>query len=183
MGQDHSSSSKLVIIGSIGAPFGINGWLKVNSYTEPKENLLHFKKWFLVDENNTTNSQQPLPCVVLEARETKDRFLVLFTGVADRSKAATLTNKKIAIKRDDLPELSNNEYYWADLIVSKVYNLSEKLLGVLDHMFVTAANDVMVVKETGSIGDKEYLIPYNLGEFVIKVDLPNKTIIVNWDLD
>lgn len=196
MGQNYGSSSKLVIVGSVGAPFGVHGWLKINSYTEPKDNILRFKKWFLVEEQQGTIKQPSSdPVSILEIKESQDKFLVLFSGILDRSKAAILTNKKIAIEREDLPELSKDEYYWADLIGSKVYNLSEKLLGVLDHMFATLANDVMVIKPINTIPsqgegeyiiannvEQEYLIPYKIGEFVISVDLPNKTIIVNWDV-
>ena len=187
MGQNYSS--KLVTIGSVGAPFGVHGWLKVNSYTEPRDNILRFKKWLLVDEEHSI--RQPLTPSILEFKESKDKLLILFTGIVDRSQAATLTNKKIAIEREDLPQLAANEYYWADLIGSKVYNLSDELLGVVDYMFTTA-NDVMVVSssasasqaKTGKMGPKkEYLIPYNVGEFIVNVDLPNKIITVNWDSD
>ena len=185
MGQNHKSSNKLVVIGSVGAPFGVKGWLKVNSYTDPKENILHFKQWYLVDKEHHLAEQ--LMYTVLEAKESQDRFVVLFNGIKDRFTASNLTNKKIAIDRKDLPELSANQYYWADLIGSMVYDLSGKLLGCLDHIFTTVANDVMVVKQRdtqiGSNSVKEYLIPYKLGEFVVNIDLTNKKIIVNWDVE
>lgn len=181
MGQIHSSksASKLVVIGSIGAPFGVNGWLKVNSYTDPRENILKFKQkpWFLVEEQNSI--KPPLSCKLLDIKGLNDKFVVLFAEILDRSQAAILTNKKIAIKREDLPELAESEYYWADLIGCKVYNLSEEFLGILEDMLVTAANDIMIVKQT----DQKYLIPYSLGEFVVKVDLPNQLIIVDWDMN
>ena len=185
MGQSHKSSNKLVVIGSIGAPFGVKGWLKVNSYTDPKENILHFKQWYLVDKEHQSGERSMY--TVLQAQESQHRFVVLFNGIKDRFTASSLTNKKIAIDRKDLPELSANQYYWADLIGSMVYDSSGKLLGCLDHIFTTVANDVMVVKQRDvridSNSVKEYLIPYKLGEFVVNIDLANKKIIVNWDIE
>ncbi len=187
MGQDHSSTSGLIVIGSIGAPFGINGWLKVNSYTDPKTNIFRFKNWYFVD-NQYDNIAEKFPISILDTKKSTDKLLVLLTGIEDRTKAATFTNKKIAIERNNLPKLAKNQYYWADLIDCSVYNLSNKFLGVVDHMFATAANEVMVVqmKDTEidkSIGNSsQYLIPYKIGEFIVTIDLTTKKIIVNWDV-
>ena len=186
MGQNYRLSSELVVIGSIGAPFGVKGWLKVNSYTDPIENILHFKQWYLVDKEHQYISNQFM-YTILEAKQSQDRFVVLFNGIKDRFAASHLTNKKIVINRKDLPELSADQYYWTDLIGATVYDLSGNLLGCLDHIFTTPANDVMVVKQQDMQVDnnsaKEYLIPYKIGEFVIDVDLANKKMIVDWDIE
>jgi 16S rRNA processing protein RimM len=214
MGQIHSLSSKLVVIGNIGAPFGIKGWLKVFSYTDPQENILTFNKWHLIEFNNHSNNynsnndydynshqyhnneqntddfNQDL-YTVLEIKRFNNQFLVLFDRIQDRNDAALLTNKKVAINRNELPELPDGQYYWADLIGSKVYNLTGAMLGLLDHVFTTGANDIMVVKKnnnnsnvnnTSKHNNKDYLIPYKKEEFVVDIDLINKKLIVNWDL-
>ena len=117
--------------------------------------------------------------------------LVFFDRIQDRNDAALLTNKKVAINRHELPELPDGQYYWADLIGSKVYNLTGAMLGLLDHVFTTGANDIMVVKKnnnnsnvnnTSKHNNKDYLIPYKKEEFVVDIDLINKKLIVNWDL-
>lgn len=174
MGQSHNCSEKLIIIGSIGAPFGVKGWVKVNSYTEPKENIIHFHKWILVDQNKSNNIEP----VLLETKQLNNKFIALFKDVTDCNQAALLTNKQIAITRDALPELPVDQYYWEDLISCEVYNLSEQYLGNVDYLFSTAANDVIVVKNSSS--QKEYLIPYSIGDFIIKIDLEKNTIIVDW---
>lgn len=202
MGQSHSLSSKLVVIGNIGAPFGIKGWLKVFSYTDPQENILNFNKWYLIRSSSNINTLKekntPLleysPYNIREIKKFQQQFLVLFEGIADRNNAALLTNKKIGINRHDLPELPAGQYYWDDLIGSEVYNLSGEMLGLLDHVFATGANDVLVVNKKNNNNyttnntkkyknnNDSYLIPYKEKEFVVDIDLCNKKLIVNWDL-
>ena len=59
---------------------------------------------------------------------------------------------------------------------------SEQLLGAVDHMIETGANDVMVVRRCeGSLDDRERLIPYLPGDFVQDIDLQSGTITVDWD--
>lgn len=191
MGQNIVSREQLVVVGKIGAPFGVHGWLKVNSFTDPETNIWNFKDWFLLESSISTNctansqfrnnniSNREVICIP-RIEETKAKFLVLFEGVLDRTNAAKLTNRSIAIKKSELPALKEGQYYWADLIGAQVYNSSNYLFGVLDHVFVTAANDVMVIKNNQNHANAEYLIPYSLDDVVIKVDVKNKIIIVNW---
>ena len=54
----------------------------------------------------------------------------------------------------------------------------DRVLGRLDHLFETGANDVMVVK-----GEQEYLVPYIEGQVVQSVDLETREIRVDWDPD
>lgn len=178
MGQSSSSSRKLVVIGNIGAPFGLNGWVKVNSYTEPKDNILSFNNWILIDNSTTKKINEENPHI-LEVKQSKDQFLVLFDGIKDRNAAALLTHKNIAVLRKDLKKLAENEYYWDDLIGCKVYDLSNNLIGIVDYIFKAAANDIMVVKSLAPV-NKEYLIPYSLGNTVVEVNIPDQKIIVDW---
>jgi 16S rRNA processing protein RimM len=51
-------------------------------------------------------------------------------------------------------------------------------LGTIDSMLETGANDVMVV-----IGETERLIPFAMNEVVIKVDLQQRRVDVDWEWD
>ncbi len=198
MGQNSGSTEELVVVGKIGSPFGVNGWLRVNSFTDPQSNIWDFDSWFLLlDEqlnqfsaNNLINNAKDISnynnisnniYILSRVKESRKKFLVLFKDLIDRTQAAKLTNKSIAIKRSDLPKLTTEQYYWVDLIGAKVYNLSNCLLGCLDHVFATPANDIMVIKNIEN--NIEYLIPYSLGDTVVKIDLENRIIIVNWSVD
>jgi 16S rRNA processing protein RimM len=185
MGQNGSSATRLVIVGSIGAPSGVKGWLKINSYTEPTDNIVNFKQWFLVDSgyDDCTDNQDivPLPVNVLSVKNCHDinRFLVLIAGVADRNAASLLTNKKIAVERQQLPELSNGQYYWTDLIGCTVVNRVDESLGQVKNIFNNSANDILVIQ--GDSSGYEHLVPFIMDEFVLNVDLANQKILVNWE--
>lgn len=181
MGQDGSGQpNKLIIIGSIGAPFGVHGWLKVNSYTYPKESILKFNNWLLVDHVDQ-DSINRLLVKIIERKQISNKFLVLFANVTDRNQAIFYINKKIAITKSNLPKLVNNQYYWEELVGCKVYNLNNQYFGIVDYLFATKANDILVIKN--SINNKEYLVPYSLGNFIVNINIIEKIIIIDWELD
>lgn len=162
--------SKHVVVGSIGAPYGVQGWVKINSFTEPKENLFGYS-WLL------ENKDEWQPVNVELFREHGNGYVAKLAGIEDRDQAALITNKKIAVDRLELPELKD-QHYWADLIGLKVLNHNDVVLGKVIEIFATGANDVLVVK-----GEKEeYLIPLVLDDYVLQVDLANKQMQVHWDI-
>jgi 16S rRNA processing protein RimM len=96
----------------------------------------------------------------------------------DRDDAAALTGTDIGIYRSQLPPADTDEYYWSDLIGLQVITRGDRLLGVVDQLFETGANDVMVVK-----GEQEHLVPFITGQVVESVDLDKRVIRVDWDPD
>ena len=105
-------------------------------------------------------------------------LLVKFPGRDTPEDARLLTGANICIKRSQLPALENNEYYWSDLQGLTVINTENINLGVVNHLLTVGNNDVLVVKDK-----REYLIPYLMGQYVLSVDLANKVIRVDWDVD
>ena len=82
-----------------------------------------------------------------------------------------------------MPDLAEDDYYWYQLQGLKVIDLQEQLLGTVDHLLETGANDVMVVKPcAGSLDDRERLLPYT-AQCVLKVDLAAGEMRVDWDAD
>ena len=89
-----------------------------------------------------------------------------------------MTNIEIVIEREQLPNLTDDEYYWHQLIGMTVENTQGMVLGRVKDMLATGANDVMIVD-----GEKRSLIPYVHGEFVLSIDNVKNLITVNWDED
>jgi len=167
---DDGSRSDPVIVGKVFAVFGLRGWIKVYSYTSPPENILDFRPWYLLRDG----CWQPSDLV---AGQPHGKGLVAcLEGCADRDQAAALVGSEIAVRRDQLPEPEQDEYYWTDLEGLQVRTLEGIDLGRLDHLFETGANDVMVVR-----GDRERLIPYLWGSVVRSVDLRAQLMVVDWD--
>ena len=87
-----------------------------------------------------------------------------------------------------MPPLSGDDFYWHELEGLKVFtrddNGAEVLLGVVDHMLETGANDVLVVKKcAGSVDQEERLIPWLLERVVLEVDIAAGSIQVDWPVD
>ncbi|MBW1616521.1 MAG: 16S rRNA processing protein RimM [Deltaproteobacteria bacterium] len=96
--------------------------------------------------------------------------------VASRNEAEDLISSDIFIKKNLLEKPEAGTYYWDQLTGIFVFNLDEGLLGIVERIFSTGANDVLVVKNK----KEEILIPFtknvikevNLEKKIIKVDLP-----------
>ena len=105
-------------------------------------------------------------------------MLIKIAGCDDRNQASLYTKAEIGVYRKQLPLLGDDEYYWSDLENLTVINQQGVILGQVSYLFETGANDVIVVK-----GEKEYFIPYILDQFVLKGDLKNGRIEVDWDAE
>ena len=161
-----------ILVGEISGIFGLKGWVKIFSYTEPRENILSYSVWQLRKDGDIK------PIKLKTGQRQCKNVVAKLDGVDDPDVAASLVGWEIYIERDQLPALASDEYYWADLVGLNVINDAGVELGVIDHLFETGANDVLVVT-----GDRERLIPFLMGQTVLKVDLDGKRLTVDWDPD
>lgn len=166
------SETDFVIVGKITSSFGIRGWVKVHSFTEPLTNILDYTPWYL------KQGDQWLVYQVQEGRIHGKGLVAHLKGIDDRNQADLLRGQEIAIHREQLPEPETGEYYWIDLVGCQVQNLEGEDLGAVAEMMETGANDVLVVR-----GERERLIPYVMDEIVKDVDLQQKLIRVDWPAD
>lgn len=160
-----------VALGRITGPFGVRGWVKVVSYTEPPEQILDFPVWRadLPDGGHQLTH--------LEGRRHGKGLVVRLTGIDDREQAIALARQELWIERRELPALPDGEYYQADLIGLTVVNLEGRVLGRVDHFLDTPANAVMVV-----IGEREHWLPMG-PRHLRRVDFERGRITVDWDPD
>lgn len=171
-----SKSDELVTVGRITAVYGVRGWVKVHSYTEPMDNILQFSDWWL----QGPNGWEPLQ---IEGGKRHGKALIVhIRGVDDRDQAARFCQRDIAVSRDLMPALGEGEYYWHQLeglrVVSR-FGGDEYDFGTVVRMMETGANDVLVVR--GGEDKRERLIPYLPGEYITDIDLDAGIITVIWD--
>ncbi len=159
-------------MGRITGLYGVRGWVKVYSYTEPREAIIGYSPW----QVNVGGEWHEME--VAEGRKHGKGIIVRLEGYTDRDAAARLMGADIACYRSQLPQTAPGEYYWADLVGLKVVTLEGRELGRVEGLMETGANDVLVVK-----GDRERLIPYLTGEVVMEVDLARRRMRVDWDPD
>jgi len=161
-----------MVLGRVSALFGVRGWVKVFSYTEPRDALLQYKELLIGREGIWQ------PAELVEGQQHGKSVIALFRGFDDRDEAAALIGAELGVHRDNLPEPGDGQYYWSDLIGLKVVHRDGTELGTIDEMLETGANDVMVVK-----GKVERLIPFVRDEIVINVDLSEGRVDVDWEWD
>ena len=175
-----SQASDKVVIGKIGAPHGVKGWVKINTYTDTPEGIFDYQPW-LVDRDGRLQSIQ-----VDEWKNHGDGLVARLKGIDDRDVARDWCLKDIRVDAALLPELTENEFYWhqlQDLVVYSQYGNTERRLGVVLSLLETGANDVLVVKgDAESIDRRERLIPYS-DQYVLNIDLGAQRIDVTWDPD
>ncbi len=168
-----------IAMGKVTSPYGVKGWVKVFSYTDPLDNLLAYPVWSLFKNGSTSQWK------VATGKKHGKGLIVQFETCNDRSIAEQLCGSEVLVGRDELPELPPEEYYWHQLEGLGVYHAgSEAYLGVVHHMMETGSNDVLVVRPVqGSVDDRERLIPYLPEQVVKTVDLQSRRLLVDWDLD
>ncbi len=163
-------SQREVVLGRVVGVFGVKGWVKVKSYTEPAEGLLGYACWRLLGPGDRRAEARPL-----EGRRHGSLLVARLEGVADRDAAAALTHRDIAVPRAELPPPGPGQFYWADLEGLEVVTTEGVGLGRVDHFVETPANPVMVVR-----GERERWLPL-VPRHVRSVDLDAGRVVVDWD--
>jgi len=172
-----SGKGEKIELGKITGVHGVKGWVKVFSNTEPREGITKYNPWFLQHPN--INGGQWREIKVEAGRPQAKTVIAKLEGYDDRDEAMQLAGALIAISPEQLKDLNQDEYYWRDLIGLRVVNQQNVELGVVESLFETGANDVLVVKDE----TQERLIPWTLGHAVLEVDTEQGFISVDWDAD
>ena len=168
-GQDRDD---YVVLGQVSGLFGVRGWVKVFSYTDPRENILQYDPWYLRVGEGWREVR------LAEGQRHGKTVIVRLEGCDDRDAAAAWVGHDIGVRREQLPALEEDEYYWSDLEGLQVETTAGLALGRVSHLLETGANDVLVVQ-----GDRERLIPYVRPDVVVDIDLAAGKMRVDWDPD
>jgi 16S rRNA processing protein RimM len=167
-----AKTQRWVTLGRVSGAFGVKGWLKVRSFTEPQSNLLTFRAWTL----RLGGADR-----VVELEDGSSRvggIVAKLRGVDDRDSARSVVGADIVVERERLPPLPSGEFYWTDLEGCEVRTTAGVALGRVDSVLSTGAHDVLVLP-----GKPERLIPFVAGPIVKHVDLAKRVIVVDWSPD
>lgn len=170
-----------LVMGRVTTVYGIKGWVKVYSFTDPMTNILNYRQWYLRYPNGREEA------VKLDGGRVHGKGLIaLFSGCADRDGAQRFAGAEILVDSRELPEPESGEYYWYQLEGLAVFardDAGEDVnLGKVHHMMETGANDVLVVRGArGSIDRRERLVPWIEDQVIQHVNLDEGFIRVNWD--
>jgi 16S rRNA processing protein RimM len=150
----------------------VRGWIHVESWCEPPEQIFGYSPWRLVRAGSPVVSKR-----VLEGRRHADGVVVRLEGVAEREAAAAFTGATIEIDRAQLPPTDPGAFYRVDLLGCRVVNEQDVELGIVDHFVDAPAGVVMVVR-----GEREHWLPA-AAPHLREVDLEQRRIRVDWPAD
>lgn len=167
-----------VVLGKLTSPHGVQGWLKVYSYTSPMDSILDYPEWWVRKGETLTRM------AIVQGRRQGKGLVVQLKGVDDRNAAEALAQTDILLPKDALPELSADEYYWHELEGLVVFTQAGERLGRISYLFETGANDVMVVRgDDDAIDKRDRLIPFLPDDVIVEISLEDDRMVVNWDAD
>jgi 16S rRNA processing protein RimM len=153
-----------VVIGTIAAPHGVRGTLKVKVLGSGR----HLRKGVKPVVKGERRR-------ILAARETPKGFLVDFEGIEDRELAGCLRGTELLLDREELDALDAEEFYVGDLVGLEAYDAAGTRLGSVANIFETPAYEVLVVRDDESA---EHYVPFTL-EHVPSVDMEEGRVVMN----
>ncbi len=162
------ASGAWVVLGQIAGVYGVRGWVRIFSHTEPRAGILSYPRWWLGEVGD--RHEQALA----EGRAHGRGVVARLEGITDRDQALALIGIGIAVPRSVLAEGAG--YYWVDLVGLAVRNCDGVTLGCISGHIATGAHDVMVVDD----GTRERLIPWVLGRTVVEVHRNEGWVQVDW---
>jgi 16S rRNA processing protein RimM len=162
-------SSALFQLGLVGAPFGVRGWIKLRSHTDPPERLLEHRNLQIGREGAWRTFR------IESTGKSGGQLTAKLVGVEDRDQAAALRGCAVCVPRAELPPRDDKDFYRADLIGCDVVNLAGTALGVVQHFVETPAQALMVVR-----GEQEYWVPA-VPQHLRRVDLQARRVVVDWE--
>ena len=169
MNRKKSISNQLVPYAKILKSHGLFGELKIKIFNSMSK-LLKVGMEITIESHKGKHLSYLIDEVSLSLSLNK----IKLKGVNSRLEADEFANRKIYLKRNLLPRLSEGEYYFFDLLDSKVYDQNDNFIGLVIDLMHLPNNNLMVVKN----GKDEVLIPLN--KFFLKFfDINKKTIKVD----
>jgi 16S rRNA processing protein RimM len=160
-----------VELGTVNGVFGVRGWVKVYSFTRPRERILDYPAWYVGDAGSARRLQ------VLDGRQQGQGIVARLEGVDDRDAAQSLVGRPIGVPATDLEPAGEDEFYWRDLVGLTVVTLSGVELGTVRGLMETGANDVLEISD-----EAEHLLPFTR-QVVREVDLDGGRMVVDWEPD
>jgi 16S rRNA processing protein RimM len=170
-----SASQEFIPVGKISGTFGVKGWMKIYSFTDPRENILNYSPLYIDRKGEWVELK------VNSGRIQGKGIVIGVEGVTDPDQVIPLIGSELAITKQQMKPTSKDEYYWSQLIGMNVKNEHDVDFGEVTNLLETGAHDVLVVQNKQK--NSEQLIPFVLDDIVLDVDVKSNVILVDWELD
>lgn len=163
-------AQRLVTMGRSAGSFGLRGEVKISSFAEDHEVFARAGVVYLGAEPGVAK-----PYRLLGARRHGGRLLMTLEGVTTREDAAALGGAWLYLRREDLPPLADDEFYWFELIGARARTVQGQDLGHVFALTDNGAHDNLVLRGPGG---KEAMIPLVEG-VLVEMDLAAGMVVVD----
>jgi 16S rRNA processing protein RimM len=164
-------ADRVVTLGKVAGTFGVRGWVKVNSYTDPPDNILEYEELLIGSPQGWTKVE------LEDGRITGKGVLAKLKGVETPEDARLKVGAELGVRRSEMPPPAPGEFYWSDLEGLEAESVSGERLGKIDHFRSTPAGTLIVIR-----GEREIWVPF-VKERIAKVDLEAGRIVLDWSSD
>lgn len=162
-----------VVIGRLTSPHGIQGWVKVLPMTDIPNRFEGLERVQILREGSTAPQEYEIEGVKYQT----GRVLLKFKGIETRENAASFRGGKIIVDAGQVPPIDEKDTYYAfQLTGMSVTDEAGELIGKLEEIYSTGANDVYLVK--GPDGKTEYFLPA-IKKCILSVDVERKIMVIN----
>ena len=158
----------LIEIARISGPHGLKGKIKIIPFGDSFQRFLSYSH-LIIGKNGS-------PLEMLSAQDRRSFYIIELAGFTNISQVEPLKGETLYIKREQLEEPVEDEYYWRDLMGLKVMDTQGAVLGEIVDIFSTGSNDVYVVDKS-----KQYYIPATK-DVIKEISLERGCIIIDASL-
>ncbi len=157
----------LVLIGKLGKSRGLDGALWVTPYTDYPDRFADLEEVLLSDRGGWEK------WVVEGGDVISGRPVIWLKGIGSPEEASRLTNRELAVTRDQLVELPEGSYFLFDLVGCEAVDAdSGETIGTVTRVDQYPANDVYTIKTA----DGRELTAPAVAQWVKSVDIEAKRI-------
>ena len=166
MSKHADRQDRKVCIGAIAGPHGVKGLVRVKSFTAVPEDVAAYGP--VTDASGSRRFTLDLTGF------TRNLLIARIEGVSDRNAAEALRGTELYVRRDDLPEAEEDEFYHADLIGLPVRHEDGTAFGTVMALYDHGAGDVIEIR---TVDGGTELLSFNR-EVVPEIDLENGFLVV-----
>jgi 16S rRNA processing protein RimM len=146
------TKSPLVLLGRFGAPHGVRGEIRLQSFTRDPSAIASYGP--LTDKSGAKSFT-----LVSVRPQGKDMLVARVEGVDDRTGAERLTGVELYIRRDRLPPPEDeDEFYLADLVGLRAETRTGEVIGTIVAVRNFGAGDILEVSPIS--GGETLLFPF-----------------------
>ena len=158
----------LICVGMIAGAFGVRGEVRVKSFCANPSDLETYAP-LLTEEGDQSFD-------ISLIGQIKNGFSARIVGVVSKGDADALRGISLFARREDLPALPNDEYYYSDLIGLQVADTGGAVIGHVKSVMNHGADDLLEVAVPGA--SDTALIPFTK-VIVPTVDLTSRRIVID----